>query len=165
MLWSECFFYLYVCREWQSADMHTWYLRVFSAAPFAPRWHSFPLLSSFVFFLFPRGPSRNQNTCVLCTLHISVSAVVCGGTWTVIPAENNTSFHPVKPSVRPHHGEQALRIHDIISLPGRVFSFNFPPQHCTVVRSLRCGAGKEKWELGDSAEAVNLCVAKGYLEN
>lgn len=34
----------------------------------------------------------------------------------VLPAENSTSFSPVKPSVRPHHGEQALKIRDIISL-------------------------------------------------
>lgn len=48
-----------------------------------------------------------------------------GGTWTVIPAENNTSFSSVKPSARAHHGEQALRIHDI-SLPGNVVHSIFP---------------------------------------
>lgn len=48
------------------------------------------------------------------------------GTWTVIPAENNTSFSPVKPSVRAHHREQALKIRDIISLPGRLVHSIFP---------------------------------------
>lgn len=41
-------------------------------------------------------------------------------TWTVLPAENGTSFSSVKRSVRPHHGEQALRSRDIISLSGKV---------------------------------------------
>lgn len=47
-------------------------------------------------------------------------------TWTVLPAENSTSFSPVKPSVRPHHGEQALRIRDIISLSGKLVLSIFP---------------------------------------
>lgn len=67
------------------------------------------------------------------------------GTWTVIPAENNTSFSPVKPSVRAHHREQALRIHDIISLPGKVVHSVFPTAlHCSKV--LQCDVNK-KWKI------------------
>lgn len=44
----------------------------------------------------------------------------------MLPAENSTSFSPVKPSVRPHHGEQALRIRDIISLSGKLVLSIFP---------------------------------------
>lgn len=81
------------------------------------------------------------------------------GTWTVIPAENNTSFSPVKPSVRAHHREQALRIHDIISLPGKVVHSVFPTAlHCSKV--LQCEVNK-KWKIRwcRSTACVNLVSA------
>lgn len=81
------------------------------------------------------------------------------GTWTVIPAENNTSFSPVKPSVRTHHREQALRIHDIISLPGKVVHSVFPTAlHCSKV--LQCDVNK-KWKIRwcRSTACVNLVSA------
>lgn len=122
---------------------------------------SSPICSSLTFISLcsrvippPRGPLRNQNTSVLCTLYIAI----WGGTWTVIPAENSTPFSPVKSSVRPHHGEQALKNHDIISLPGRVF-IQFSPQHCTVVRSLQRGEKKKKWEIRDSAEGKIVLIS------
>lgn len=72
-----------------------------------------------------------KRTCGLCCTPYLRHAIVCGGTRTVIPAENNTSFSLVKPSLRAHHREQALRSHDIISLPGQAVHLVFP-------RTLRC---------------------------
>lgn len=69
--------------------------------------------------LFHHGPLRIKNL-----LYASFgNSSRLRGTWTVIPAENNTSFSLVKPSVRPHHREQALRILDIISIARGLFSF------------------------------------------
>lgn len=100
-----------------------------------------------IFFFIPCGPLRAQGgrgrrrkkePWGLCTLSI-VLIVERGGTWTVIPAENNTSFSPVKPSVRPHHREQALRIGDIISLLGKVACSLF-------LTTLHCGVVLRRWE-------------------
>lgn len=132
--------FLFVCAERVTdTHMHTWYLRVSQHSPFAPQCHSFPLLCEFSL------PSRTledpKNLWFMYTSYLSCSRL--RGTWTVIPAENNTSFSPVKPSVRPHHREQALRIHDIISLPGKVVHSIFPTTlHCSKV--LQHGAKKKK---------------------
>lgn len=82
---------------------------------------------------------KKKNLFFMYTSYLSCNRL--RGTWTVIPAENNTSFSPVKPSVRPHHREQALRIHDIISLPGKVVhSIFLTTLHCSKV--LQQGAKK-----------------------
>lgn len=152
--------FLFVCAERVTERTHAHMVLVgVSAAPFAPRCHSFPLLYEFSLPL--RALEDPKNLWFMYTSYLSCSRL--RGTWTVIPAENNTSFSPVKPSVRPHHREQALRIHDIISLPGRVVHSIFPTTlHCSKVSSARSGK-KKKWEMGDSAEAqlVLISVLRG----
>lgn len=134
--------FLFVCVERVTERTHVhMVLESLSTAPFAPRCHSFPLLCEFSL------PSRTledpKNLWFMYTSYLSCNRL--RGTWTVIPAENNTSFSPVKPSVRPHHREQALRIHDIISLPGKVVHSIFPATlRCSKV--LQCGAKKKKSE-------------------
>lgn len=142
MLWSECSFfffsYLYVFERVTGLTHAHALLEGLSTAPFTPRCHSFPLLCEFFPSpVDPRGPKtkkkekkKRENPAVY--VHFLSVLIVWGETWTVIPAENNTSFSPVKPSVRPHHREQALRIHDIISLPGKVAHSIFPTTLCCV---------------------------------
>lgn len=114
-----------------------------------------------VTFLFPLLALEEPNKpCGLRTLHTSDAIIPGrvgggGGAWPVIPAENNTSFSPVKPSVRPHHREQALRIHDVISLPGR-FSIQFSTQHRSAARSFSTEGG--------GGELVIICCREEYLE-
>lgn len=107
--------------------MHSQYLRVSQQqlSPLAVT--HFLCFRSFSFFVDSREAKRTRG---LCALHIC-AAIICAGTWTVIPAENDTSFSLVKPSLGAHHREQALRIHDIISLPGQAVHSVFP-------RTLRC---------------------------
>lgn len=104
----------------------------------------FPLLCEFPLPLRTlEGPQnkKNKRTCGLCTLHVSSCL---RRTWTVLPAENSTSFSPVKPSVRPHHGEQALRLRDIISLSGKVVLSIFPKTlHSGEVLQRGEGGGKK----------------------
>lgn len=81
----------------------------------------------------PNEKKEGNNKPLVYPCFLSVQ-IVWGGTWTIIPVENNTSFSPVKPSVRPHRREQALRTGDIISLPGKVAHSIFSATlHCGVV--------------------------------
>lgn len=130
--------FLFVCVERATEKAsHTWHSRVSRQPPphrSLLRVTHFPLARRVL--SFPRGPSRNLKTLWFThTSYLGLQSSEVGGTWTVIPAENNTSFSPVKPSVRPHHREQALRIRDIISLPGKVVHSIFPPttSHCSKV--------------------------------
>lgn len=134
------FFWFHLCSCWESnracTHANTLHSRV-------SQWHQLlhgvtHILCYASFFpspVDPWGPKEEggkRNPVVY--IHFLSVLIVWGGTWTVIPAENNTSFSPVKPSVRPHHREQALRIRDIISLPGKVAHSIFPATlHCGLV--------------------------------
>lgn len=82
-------------------------------------------------------------------------------TWTALPAENSTSFSSVQPSVRPHHGEQALRIRDIISLSGTVVLSIFPTTLPPVEVLQREEGNCQEKEL---AQKPSACVFCGYNE-
>lgn len=118
--------YLYALRARRSAHA---VLEGLSTAPFASQCHSFPLLCEFSLPLRTlEGPQiKRRRKKTPWSMYTSYLCRCClRRTWTVLPAENSTSFSPVKPSVRPHHGEQALRIRDIISLSGKVVLSIFP---------------------------------------
>lgn len=156
MLHTECFFFFFLfhlCSCWESngARTHANTLRSRVSQRHQLLHGVTHIHCDASFFPSPRGPSRAQggrkkkkkNPVVY--VHFLSVLIVWGGTWTVIPAENNTSFSPVKPSVRPHHREQALRIRDIISLPGKVAHSIFPATlHYGVVLWRRWGRGKKE---------------------
>lgn len=153
MLWSECFFYLYVLREWQSAHMYTWYLRVSQQPHSLLGVTHFPCSAS---FRFPRGPSRIQKTCGLCTLHIS-AAIVWEGPGLL--SQQRTTHHFLLSSLllgliteSKHSGSMILLVSQ-----GRWF-IQFSPQHCAVARSSSVELKKKKWEIGDSAEAQLVLI-------
>lgn len=128
----KTFFCLHVFWVWQSTGMNMWSFNC-SVLSFAVT--HFPCSESFPSPTDSSG-AKKKTLRFMYTSYLS-SNRLRGGTWTVIPAENNTSFSSVKPSARAHHGEQALRIHDI-SLPGNVVHSIFPT-------TLRRGEIPQRW--------------------
>lgn len=124
---------MYASRARRSAHA---VLEGLSTATLASRCHSYPLLCEFSLppwtLKGPQNKKKKKNPRWF--MYTSYLCLCClRRTWTVFPAENGTSFSPVKPSVRPHHREQALRIRDIISLSGKVVLSIFP-QRCPALR-------------------------------
>lgn len=155
MLHTECFFFFYfICaRVERVTELAHTPTHSAQGSLSGTSYSTVSLISIAMQVFFPsppwtlEGPRRKEkkkkNPVVY--VHFLSVLIVWGGTWTVIPAENNTSFSPVKPSVRPHHREQALRIRDIISLPGKVAHSIFPATlHYGVVLWRRWGRGKKE---------------------